>query len=123
MSAKLIIKSHHPCRYRAKLSALLALLVAISWGVFEYGFSRAGYDNSSLHEESILLNEQLDEEQKRTQDLSARIAVLERAAQVDKQAYSGVETSQKQTQDEMLELKEEVAFIVASSRRRKPPAV
>lgn len=110
MSSKLIIKSHHPWRYRAKLSALLLLLLVISWGVFEYGFSRAGYDNSSLHEERVLLNDQLAEAQKQAQDLRSRIAVLERAAQVDKQAYGAVETSQKQTQAEMLELKEEVAF-------------
>lgn len=110
MSAKLIIRSHHPWRYRAKLSALLLLLVVTAWGVFEYGFSRAGYDNSDLHEERVRLSEQLAEEQQLTQELRAKIAVLERAAQVDKQAYGSVEESQKQSQDEMLELKEEVAF-------------
>jgi len=110
MSAKLIIRSHHPWRHRAKLSALFLLLLAIAWGVFEYGFSRAGYDNSDLHEERTRLSEQLAEEQKLTQDLRAKIAVLSRAAQVDKQAYGSVEVSQKQSQDEMLELKEEVAF-------------
>jgi len=110
MTSKLIIKSHHPWRYRAKLGALLLLLVFIAWGVFEYGFSRAGYDNSHLLEERTLLSEQLAQEKKRTEDLRAQVAVLERAAQVDKQAYGSVETSQKQVQDEMLELKEEVAF-------------
>lgn len=110
MSAKLIIKSHHPWRHRAKLGALFLVLLGITWGVFEYGFSRAGFDNSHLQEERILLAEQLNDEQQRTQDLRAKIAVLERAAQVDKQAYGSVEVSQKQIQDEMLELKEEVAF-------------
>lgn len=110
MSSKLIIKSHHPRRHRAKQLALLLALVFISWAVFEYGFSRAGFDNSDLHEERLLLREQLDQERQRTQELSARLAVLERAAQIDKQAYSAVELSQKEAQDEMLELKEEVAF-------------
>lgn len=110
MSTNLIIKSHHPWRHRAKLGALFLLLLIMSWGVFEYGFSRAGYDNSDLHKERMLLSEQLAEEKKLTQDLRAKVAVLERAAQVDKQAYGSVEVSQKQVQDEMLELKEEVAF-------------
>ncbi len=95
----------------------LALLV-VAWSVFEYGFSRAGFDNSNLREERVLLRDQLQLERKRTQEMRARIAVLERAAQVDKQAYGVVEASQKQSQDEMLELKEEVAFyrgIVAPS--------
>ena len=110
MSAKLIIRLHHPWRHRAKLGALFLLLLLMAWGVYEYGFSRAGYDNSDLHEERARLTAQLAEEQKLTQELRAKIAVLERAAQVDKQAYGSVEVSQKQSQDEMLELKEEVAF-------------
>lgn len=110
MSSKLIIKSHHPRRYRAKLGAMLLLLAVIAWAVFEYGFSSAGYDNSYLLEERARLTELLAQEQKRTQELRAQLAVLERAAQVDRQAYGSVEVSQKQIQDEMLELKEEVAF-------------
>ena len=110
MASKLIIKSHHPLRHRARLGLLIVALLAVIWGVFEYGFMRAGYDNSSLHEERDLLRERIAEEQKTNQDLRARIAILERAAQVDKQAYAAVESAQKQAQDEMLELKEEVAF-------------
>ncbi|MBL1277496.1 MAG: hypothetical protein COB30_015550 [Ectothiorhodospiraceae bacterium] len=110
MATRLIIKSHHPWRHRAKLSFLSVLTVAVAWAVFEFGLSRAGYDNDSLLEEGTLLRQQLAEEVLSTSDLRARIAVLERAAQVDKQAYGSVETSQKQAQDEMLELKEEVAF-------------
>ncbi|HEC19964.1 MAG TPA: hypothetical protein ENI97_11550 [Gammaproteobacteria bacterium] len=110
MASKLIIKSHHPLRHRARLGLLLVALLALAWGVFEYGFSRAGYDNSSLHQERDQLREQLDRQQEENKQLRARIAMLERAAQVDKQAYATVEAAQKQSQDEMLELKEEVAF-------------
>ncbi len=97
-------------RHRVKLALLSVILLAVAWAVFEYGFSRAGYDNSNLHTERDTLREQLALEKKSTLDLRSRIAVLERAAQVDKQAYGTVESTQKQSQDEMLELKEEVAF-------------
>ena len=110
MSSRLIIKSHHPWRHRVKIVASSLLLILLAWAVFEYGFSRAGFDNSDLHKEHALLRERFDQEQQLSRDLHARIAVLERASQVDKQAYGVVEESLKQAQDEMLELKEEVAF-------------
>lgn len=110
MASKLIIKSHHPWRYRLKLAAAGLGLLALAWGIFEYGFSRAGYENTSLLDERDAIHDQIRLEKKRNQELSARIAVLERASQVDKQAYGAVEQSLKQAQDEMLELKEEVAF-------------
>jgi len=97
-------------RYRAKLGLLLLVLLAIVWAVFEYGFSRAGYDNNSLHGELDLLRERIVLEKDRARELRASIAVLERAAQVDRQAYGAVEVAQKRIQNEMLELKEEVAF-------------
>jgi len=110
MPSKLIIKSHHPWRYRVKLVLLGSALVLLAWGVFEFGFSRAGYDNDSLHAQRELLREQIDMEKQRARDLRAQLAVLERANQVDRQAYDTVEKSLKQAQDEMLELKQEVAF-------------
>ena len=110
MASKLIIRSHHPWRHRLKWGVAAVAIAVLSWGVFKYGFSRAGFDNSQLHEERELLREQIRVEKQHTQDLRARVAVLERAAQIDKQAYSGVEKSLKEVQDEMLELKEEVAF-------------
>ncbi|NOX92327.1 MAG: hypothetical protein GXP18_07735 [Gammaproteobacteria bacterium] len=110
MSSKLIIKSHHPWRYRMKLALLGLALVLLAWGVFEFGFSRAGYDNNALHAQRELLREQIDMEKQRTRDLRAQLAVLERAGQVDRQAYDAVEKSLRQAQDEMLELKQEVAF-------------
>jgi len=110
MPSQLIIKSHHPWRYRVKLALLGLALVLFAWVVFEFGFSRAGYDNDSLHVQRGLLREQIDMEKQRTRDLRAQLAVLERASQVDRQAYDTVEESLKQAQDEMLELKQEVAF-------------
>lgn len=110
MSSKLIIKSHHPWRHRGKIAAVVLGLVALIWGVFEFGHSRAGFDYGALLQERGLLREQVAGLKQDNRQLSERIAILERAAQVDKQAYGEVERSLKQAQDEMLELKEEVAF-------------
>jgi hypothetical protein len=110
MSSRLIIKSHQPWRHRLKVGGGILVFALVLWGMFEYGFSRAGYDNESLLQQRAELQEQLDSAQAESQQLSERIAILERAAQVDQQAYAQVEESLKQAQDEMLELKEEVAF-------------
>ncbi len=95
---------------RLKAGGAIAVLAGALWGVFEYGHSRAGLDNQSLLEERAALREQLADSEQQNRTLRERSAVLERANQVDKQAYGEVENSLKQLQDELLELKEEVAF-------------
>jgi len=110
MTSKLIIKSHHPWRARVKLGAAVAILLVVIWGMFEYGHSRAGFDNQALLDERAALREQLAGAEQRNRTLSQRNAALVRASQVDKQAYGEVEASLRQLQDELLELKEEVAF-------------
>jgi hypothetical protein len=110
MASKLIIRSHHPWRHRAKIASVAVVLVLAGWGIFKYGQSSAGFDNDSLHQSHELLQELVQQEKQTNQNLREQIAILQRASQVDKQAYAGVEASLKQVQDEMLELKEEVAF-------------
>lgn len=110
MSSRLIIKSHSLRQRRAKLTLLLLALGLAGWGVFLLGQQAAGLDNGSLRAERDRLLAQLDEAESSNRRLSSRVAVLERAEQIDRQAYGEVERSLKQVQDEMLELKEEVAF-------------
>jgi len=110
MSSRLTIKSHSLRRRRAKVALVLLALGLGGWGVFLLGQQAAGLDNGSLRAERDQLLAQLDEAEISNRQLSKRVAVLERAEQIDRQAYGGVERSLKQVQDEILELKEEVAF-------------
>lgn len=110
MSSRLIIKSHSPGQRRLKLALALTVVVLVSWGVFLLGQQAAGLNNDTLQAEREQLLAQLAESDATNTQLRARVAVLERAEQVDRQAYGEVERSLKQVQDEMLELKEEVAF-------------
>lgn len=110
MASKLIIKSHQPLRHWLKLAGLGVAALLGAWGVYELGFAKAGYDNGSVFEERDLLREQIEVVRGESRKLREQIAVLERAQQIDKQAYREVEQSLKQAQDEMLELKSEVAF-------------
>ena len=110
MASKLIIKSHHPWKHRAKIVLGIAGFALVAWWVFEFGHSRSGYDYDALLEDRESLRSQLEAAQTELQGQRERIAILERAGQIDKKGYSEVEQSLKQAQDEMLELKEEVAF-------------
>ena len=78
--------------------------------MYNLGHSRAGFDYDNLKLERDALNDKLEKANKDVQRHRERIAILERAGQIDKKGYGGVEQSLKQAQDEMLELKEEVAF-------------
>ena len=110
MPSKLIIKSHHPWKQRAKIGSVVLGLGLVAWWVFQYGHSRAGFDYDDLLKERDALTDKLESANDEVKKHRERIAVLERAGQIDKQGYGGVEQSLKQAQDEMLELKEEVAF-------------
>lgn len=110
MASKLIIKSHHPRQFRVRLVLLALLLLAAAWGLVEFGRYQAVSSSYTMAHELDELEDELDTAQDHNARLAERIAILERASQVDKQAYGEVERTLKQTQDEMLELKEEVAF-------------
>jgi len=94
------------------MQQVLALLIValLGWGIYRLGLYAAGQNNAELRAERVQLQAQLAEARKENSHLRERVAVLERAEQIDRQAYGEVERSLKQVQDEMLELKEEVAF-------------
>jgi len=110
MASKLIIKSHHPWKHRAKITIAIVVLCAAGWWMYELGHSRAGFDYDNLLVERNALNDKLEKANEVITRHRERIAILERAGQIDKKGYGGVEQSLNQVQDEMLELKEEVAF-------------
>lgn len=110
MSPHLIIKSHHPWRFRLKVFGVLVVLLAAGWWLVDYGRTQATTQGTDLARETLALRSRLAQAEQDNQAMADRLAMLERAAQVDRQAYGEVERTLKQTQDEMLELKEEVAF-------------
>jgi len=110
MTSRLIIKSHRPGHLRIWVLLLLLLLLIAGWALVEYGRSQAEIQGGTLQDELNEVQSELALAQAQNAALSERIAILERATQVDKQAYSEVERSLKLAQDEKLELKEEVAF-------------
>lgn len=110
MSAQLIIKTHSPWKFWLKWLFLLGLLSGIGWLMFSVGQKTAGQVNITLQQEQTRLQEKLYQIGRENTELRENHAVLERASQVDKESYNAISEDLKNLQNELLELKQEVAF-------------
>jgi len=107
---KQIVRQHHPLR-DLSIAAIGLIVVA--------GSAYALYMEASdwAQEELLVLREERDELLSTVEvlregntALRERVAILERAQQVEGKAYEGVDTHLRNLQDEVLALKEEIAF-------------
>jgi len=110
MPSQLIIKAHNPWKFWGKFALSTVALVLLSWGMYVYGYQKAGYDNRDLVSERQQLQDQISELGKVNNDLREKYTTLDKSTAIDRQAYSNVDTSLKDLQDELLELKAQVAF-------------
>ncbi len=108
--SRLVVKQRSFWHTPMGIAVMVLLSLLLAWGIFEFGRYRAGYNaleaanaNSALQEQ-ILALEQLQGQ------LREQNAVLERSAQIERQAYKQLEGAVAGLQDEILELKEELAF-------------
>ncbi|WP_428634574.1 DUF6776 family protein [Sedimenticola sp.] len=89
-------------------SAFLAILTA--WGMYEYGRHDGGYDVVAAFDARQKLQNELDGSYQENARLREQMAVLERSSQIEQEAYKQLEGTVNGLQDEILELKEELAF-------------
>ena len=117
-STQLIIKHHQPVRTWLLIITYIAIALGIGWYLYSFGLIQAGYSNVDLGKEIQELTESSDDLEDANQSLREQIALLERTRQVEKGAYSEVDDTLTELQEEVLELKEEVAFYrgIVSSR-------
>ncbi len=104
------VKHHNP--WKTRLLIVLGALALLAGGValFDYGRFMAGYDSAETEEELIQLLETTNQLNAEIEQLREQKAQLERAAQIERQAYSELDINLKALQAEILELKEELAF-------------
>ena len=106
----LVVKPHRPWLTRMLIGLVIIALIIGGWTLFDYGRYLAGYNSAEYAEERLALlatREKLEQEVDR---LREQKALLERAAQIERQAYDELDTTLKVLQGEILELKEELAF-------------
>ncbi|MDX1527895.1 MAG: DUF6776 family protein [Gammaproteobacteria bacterium] len=121
MKSSFIIQKRQPWR---RMLAMVAAGIAIGAG--GYALSEREHETRDqqvkrlqVEQKSLLRdNRQLSEE---NDDLKARVAILERSKQIDSKAYADLDAYLKQLREEILELREEVAFYrgIVSSNETK----
>ena len=96
---------------RRLLTAGLALgVIAFGFFMYEFGLSSAGFSHIETFQEQNRMtseNQQLVEQKKR---LSERVAVLEMATKIDREAYGKVEIELVALQARILEQQEDIEF-------------
>jgi len=107
---KQVIRQHHPMR-----DLLVAVIGVIAVGASAYALyvNASGWaqdELSALREERDELVSTVEALREGNTLLRERVAILERAQQVEGKAYEDVDTHLRSLQDEVLALKEEVAF-------------
>jgi len=106
----LVVKPHHPWKTRALWALAGLLMLAGGYTLFDYGRYLAGYDSSEasrVKQELLQVKKRLEGE---IEDLRQEKALLQRAQQIERQAYTDLDGTIKNLQSEILELKEELAF-------------
>lgn len=106
----LVVKPHNPWKTRILYIMAAIALLAGGWGIYDYGRFSAGYDSrdaGQAYEEMLDIKDDLE---KQVAELREQKALLERAAQIEREAYNDLDATLKVLQAEILELKEELAF-------------
>lgn len=106
----LVVKQRSFWHTRVGIAVVTLLALAIMVAVFEFGRYRAGYDTLAASQEIAVLHEQSVSLEMQQASLREKNAVLQRSGQIERQAYKQLEGTVTGLQDEILELKEELAF-------------
>jgi len=104
------VKARSPRRRAAVIALVIAGFAAAGWGLYHYGRYRGGYDGTAEAQELVKMRGYVQQLEDRNKQLRDRAAMLQQGNKVDQYAYKDVSQSLKGLQDEIYELKEEVAF-------------
>ncbi|MDX1432453.1 MAG: DUF6776 family protein [Gammaproteobacteria bacterium] len=116
-----VIKPHRPLR---TILLVVVAVIAGAAGVLAFSAGERGPLQAALeelHEERDSLASAVTMLRSRNEELRERVAILERGQQVESKAYADVGQHLRSLQDEVLALKEEVAFyrgIVSSGKEK-----
>lgn len=105
-----VIRPYHPVRKFVIAGIGVLAMVASAYVLYSNASDWAQEELWVLSEERDKLMITVEALREGNTDLRARVAILERAQQVEGKAYEGVDVHLRSLQDEVLALKEEVAF-------------
>lgn len=105
-----VVPSRSVRHSRLIILTLLVGAVLSGWGLFEFGRYRGGYDIVEAKTQKDAFEEKFSGLEKEAAKTREQNAILERSRQIEQEAYKQLEKTVSGLQDEILELKEELAF-------------
>ena len=107
---RLVVKPHRPWQDGLAYAGTVLAVVLLAWAAFEYGRWRAGYDHVAAAREQARLVAEVRGSRAENAEFADRVALLTRSSEIDETARVQVKGSITELQDEILELREELAF-------------
>lgn len=107
---RMIVRPHRPLRNGVIYTVLAVLVLAAIAGAFEFGRLRAGFNAAEVERRRQHREEELAALTQQNRELRERIALLERSSEIDREAREQVQDNLSAMQDEVLELREQLAF-------------
>lgn len=110
ISPQLVVHEHDPLKRGVLIALLVVVLIGLGFLVYDYGHSRADYDYDSVREQNTVLHQKVSDLVSEIEKTRDDLVTSRSGNKVDKLAYKEVDSSLRDLQAEILELKEEVAF-------------
>lgn len=107
---RLVVRPHRPLRNGVLYTLVAVLTVTAVLGAFEFGRVRAGYDSQNVNQKLAVQRGEIERLEAVNAELRERIALLERSGDIDLEARERLQQNLASMQDEVLELREELAF-------------
>lgn len=108
--SNLVIKERSVWQSGMGIAGIVVLSLILAFAIFEFGRYRAGYNALDAAEAVSALNEEIAGLKRKQTTLREKSVVLDRSGQIERQAYKQLDGAVTSLQDEILELKEELAF-------------
>lgn len=89
---------------------IASVTILTGWGLYDYGRMQAGYDSAKSKRDLQQLLENTHNLEQENMQLREKIAIFEGGKEIDRQAYATIEQNMKDLQDEIMGLKQELAF-------------
>lgn len=105
-----IIKEHRPARRKILIALILFGWLFSGFVLYEYGWEQAdtAYDQALIEQEAV--QAEVEQLTKTNREMQVAMSVLQRSAQVDREAKLSMARSMKALQDKSAKLREEVSF-------------
>jgi len=105
-----VIKEHRPGRWRLILGVALLLWVTSGWFAYKFGWNQSNHDRDQAIAREESLQAELAKLKEANSELQTQVSILQRSAQVDRQAKVELAKDVKNLQDLQAELREETSF-------------